>query len=141
MATATTRSRTANPAALEPTERKAATGVGAPSYTSGVHWWNGTMEILKPNPASLRARETGREGGGVANLGGTPPEDKAAPARHEHETRAGEDQQRVELALEPLGAPLPVPRGAEEVHGGQDHQRCGEDGQELEEDAEPVHGT
>ena len=34
-----------------PTERYAVTGVGAPSYTSGTHIWNGTIAILNPNPA------------------------------------------------------------------------------------------
>ena len=31
--------------------RNAPTGVGAPSYTSGVHIWKGTMDSLKPKPA------------------------------------------------------------------------------------------
>jgi hypothetical protein len=34
----------------------AVTGVGAPSYTSGVHMWNGTAAILKPNPTPTSAR-------------------------------------------------------------------------------------
>ncbi len=51
---ASTRTRMANPAALEPTERKAVIGVGAPSYASGDHWWNGTMAILKPKPTSTK---------------------------------------------------------------------------------------
>ena len=42
---------TANAAAFDPTERNAATGVGAPWYTSGTHIWKGTTAILKPNPA------------------------------------------------------------------------------------------
>src|SRR5206468_8317305 len=29
-------------------------GVGAPSYTSGVHMWNGTAEILKQKPANRK---------------------------------------------------------------------------------------
>ena len=33
----------------------AVTGVGAPSYTSGVHWWNGATEALKHRPATHRA--------------------------------------------------------------------------------------
>ncbi len=45
-ASAKKRSSTAKPAALGPTERKAVTGVGAPSYTSGVHMWNGAALIL-----------------------------------------------------------------------------------------------
>ena len=32
-------------------ENSAVMGVGAPSYTSGVHIWNGTAEILKMRPA------------------------------------------------------------------------------------------
>ena len=31
---------------------KAVTGVGAPSYTSGVHIWNGAAETLNANPDS-----------------------------------------------------------------------------------------
>ena len=44
----------ANDAAFEPTERNAVIGVGAPSYTSGAHMWNGTAAILKPTPATTR---------------------------------------------------------------------------------------
>src|SRR5512146_540509 len=40
------RSASAKPAALGPTERKAVKGVGAPSYTSGHHMWNGTAATL-----------------------------------------------------------------------------------------------
>ena len=40
------RMATAKPAALGPTLRKAVKGVGAPSYTSGHHMWNGTLAIL-----------------------------------------------------------------------------------------------
>ncbi len=47
-----TLNRTANPAAFEPTDINAVTGVGAPSYTSGVHIWNGTADTLNPNPTS-----------------------------------------------------------------------------------------
>ena len=36
------------------TERYAVTGVGAPSYTSGVQKWKGTAEILYPNPARMK---------------------------------------------------------------------------------------
>ncbi|MCY1452331.1 hypothetical protein D9M71_692430 [compost metagenome] len=36
--------------------RKAATGAGAPSYTSGVHRWNGTNDSLKARPTSIMAR-------------------------------------------------------------------------------------
>ena len=48
------RSSIANEAAFEPTDRNAVTGVGAPSYTSGAHMWNGTAAILKPMPAASR---------------------------------------------------------------------------------------
>src|SRR5450759_3332559 len=37
---------------------KAVIGVGAPSYTSGVHMWNGTAAILKPKPTSTRTSAT-----------------------------------------------------------------------------------
>ena len=36
---------------LEAVAKKAVTGVGAPSYTSGVHMWNGTAASLKARPA------------------------------------------------------------------------------------------
>src|SRR5439155_19674298 len=45
------RMATAKPAAFGPTERNAVKGVGAPSYTSGHHMWNGTLAILYPTPA------------------------------------------------------------------------------------------
>src|SRR6476620_9388023 len=48
------RSSIANDAAFEPTDRNAVTGVGAPSYTSGAHMWNGTAAILNPTPATTR---------------------------------------------------------------------------------------
>src|SRR5260370_31354200 len=48
------RSSIAKDAALEPTDRKAVIGVGAPSYTSGAHMWNGTAALLKPTPATTR---------------------------------------------------------------------------------------
>src|SRR5215510_11786155 len=48
------RSSIANDAALEPTDRNAVTGVGAPSYTSGAHMWKGTAAILNPTPATTR---------------------------------------------------------------------------------------
>src|SRR6476469_1560234 len=46
------RSSIANDAAFDPTDRNAVTGVGAPSYTSGAHMWNGTAAILNPMPAA-----------------------------------------------------------------------------------------
>src|SRR5262245_66661611 len=48
------RSSIANDAAFDPTDRNAVIGVGAPSYTSGAHIWNGTAAILKPTPATTR---------------------------------------------------------------------------------------
>src|SRR5947209_18954417 len=52
----------ANDAAFEPTDRNAVTGVGAPSYTSGAHMWNGTAAILKPTPATTRMTARIRRG-------------------------------------------------------------------------------
>src|SRR5690242_11765641 len=54
-ATWKTRSRMANAAALGPTERNAATGAGAPWYTSGAQTWNGAAEILKAKPTNISA--------------------------------------------------------------------------------------
>ena len=34
-------------------------GVGAPSYTSGAHMWNGTAAILNPMPATTRMTASG----------------------------------------------------------------------------------
>ncbi len=48
----TTRTNTAMAAILGAAAKNAVTGVGAPSYTSGVHMWNGTAETLKASPAS-----------------------------------------------------------------------------------------
>ena len=48
----------ANAAALLAVARNAATGVGAPSYTSGVHIWNGPIASLNPNPAVARTTPT-----------------------------------------------------------------------------------
>ena len=38
--------------------KKAVTGVGEPSYTSGVHMWNGTAAILNASPANTNTRPT-----------------------------------------------------------------------------------
>ena len=40
----------ANAAALTAAAMNAVMGVGAPSYTSGVHMWNGTAPTLNANP-------------------------------------------------------------------------------------------
>src|SRR3954452_17284364 len=47
------RSRNAIDAAFEATERYAVTVVGAPSYASGAHIWNGTAEILNNRPTAV----------------------------------------------------------------------------------------
>jgi len=54
----------ANPAVFEPTDKKATTGVGDPSYTSGVHWWKGTAAILNAtvDKTNTRAKEVMNEG-------------------------------------------------------------------------------
>src|SRR3990172_1339574 len=54
-ATKNKRTRTAKPAAFEAVDRNPATGVGAPSYTSGAQKWNGTIDTLKPIPTRIRA--------------------------------------------------------------------------------------
>src|SRR3954465_12971041 len=52
----------AHDAAFEPTDRNAVIGVGAPSYTSGAHMWNGTAAILNPTPATTRMTARTRRG-------------------------------------------------------------------------------
>src|SRR5512144_1355644 len=65
-----TRSSTAKPAAFEAVERKPATGVGAPSYTSGAQKWNGTAETLKPKPTSTSITASTRTASGISlNIG------------------------------------------------------------------------
>src|SRR5216684_9081383 len=49
------RNNKANAAAFGPAEKSAVTGVGAPSYTSGVHTWNGAAATLKPSPIRIIA--------------------------------------------------------------------------------------
>ncbi len=44
---------------------KAVTGVGAPSYTSGVHMWNGTADSLKARPATTNTMPITSPAGGV----------------------------------------------------------------------------
>ena len=53
-----TRSVSSSAATLVADDMNAVTGVGAPSYTSGVHMWNGAADALKPSPASTSARPT-----------------------------------------------------------------------------------
>ena len=49
------RSRIANAAALVATAMNVVIGVGAPWYTSGVHWWNGATEALNASPVAASA--------------------------------------------------------------------------------------
>src|SRR6266567_3490283 len=49
-----TRTNAPNAAAFTPVDMNAVTIVGAPSYASGVHMWNGTAETLKQNPTASR---------------------------------------------------------------------------------------
>src|SRR5207244_9991928 len=56
------RNSIAKDAAFEPTDRNAVIGVGAPSYTSGAHMWNGTAAILNPTPATTRITASTRRG-------------------------------------------------------------------------------
>src|SRR3954471_23999244 len=51
----TTRSSTANAAAFGAVDMKPTTGTGAPSYTSGVHTWNGATATLNPRPTNISA--------------------------------------------------------------------------------------
>ena len=59
-ATTSTRASRPSAAALGAAEKKAATGVGAPSYTSGVHMWNGTAETLKARPDRMKTMPNSR---------------------------------------------------------------------------------
>src|SRR3569623_2311522 len=52
IASTATRTAIAIAATLGAEAKKAVTGGGAPSYTSGVHMWNGTAEILNASPAN-----------------------------------------------------------------------------------------
>src|SRR4029434_10348248 len=52
-ATTSTRMSAAKAAALDPVAMNEVIVVGAPWYTSGAHMWNGTAEILNPNPPTL----------------------------------------------------------------------------------------
>ncbi len=49
-----TRAKAMMAAAFVPTDIKAVTGEGAPSYTSGVHAWKGTAETLNAKPTVSR---------------------------------------------------------------------------------------
>ena len=54
-ATSKKRMKTAKAAALVATAMNEVIGVGAPSYTSGVHWWKGAIEVLKASPVAAIA--------------------------------------------------------------------------------------
>src|SRR5678816_736590 len=51
------RNSTAKPAALGPTDMNPVTGDGAPSYTSGVHMWNGATATLKHSAIRINAAD------------------------------------------------------------------------------------
>ena len=59
-ATSKKRRKTPSAATLVATAMNAVTGVGAPSYTSGVHWWKGATEALKARPADAQ-RDAGQQ--------------------------------------------------------------------------------
>jgi hypothetical protein len=61
-------SNPANPAALDATDRNAATGIGEPSYVSGAQKWNGTADTLKPNPAMMSRIDANTKGSCVVFL-------------------------------------------------------------------------
>src|SRR5262249_16219363 len=52
------RSSTANTAAFGAVDIRPTIGAGAPSYTSGVHTWNGAEATLKPSPTNISAIAT-----------------------------------------------------------------------------------
>src|SRR5580765_5745897 len=80
-----TRTNAANAAALTEVDMKAVTMVGAPSYASGVHMWNGTADTLKQKPTA--SRPTARSAIGLG-----PDPDRPAIA-------APTTSSRVELAM------------------------------------------
>ena len=61
----TTDSSATNPPAFDATERKAVTGVGAPSYVSGAQKWNGTALTLNANPTMVRKPATRSSGSSI----------------------------------------------------------------------------
>src|ERR1700680_2804996 len=94
-----TRTNSATAATLGAAEKKAVTGVGAPSYTSGVHMWNGTADTLNARPAKRKTRPKMRPMDGVFAAAATPakvmvavePENRDAPesALFRRRTHAG----------------------------------------------------
>src|SRR5438874_1141579 len=63
-----TRNKTANPAAFGPTDMNPVTGVGAPSYTSGVQMWNGATATLKQSAIIISAADNSTRLSGVFEL-------------------------------------------------------------------------
>src|SRR3954469_23942275 len=74
-ATSKRRIVTPSAAALVAVAMNAVIAVGAPSYTSGVHWWKGATDALKARPARASAGPV-RKGGSVIVA---PPRDGAWP--------------------------------------------------------------
>ncbi len=67
-ATTKTRRNATNAAAFTADDMNAVTGAGAPSYTSGVHMWNGTAETLNEKPIARSAIAITRRPGVAAPL-------------------------------------------------------------------------
>ena len=61
--TKTMRNNTANAAAFGAVDIKPTIGAGAPSYTSGVHTWNGAAATLNPKPTNIIATATNASNG------------------------------------------------------------------------------
>ena len=119
------RRKIANAAALVATAMKVVIGVGAPWYTSGVHWWKGATDALKASPvaASADARQEQRVGGVhlVARDCGGDPVEAHRPGGAVDQREAVQQRRRPDRAhhevLEPgleRGAPVQV-RGAQHV--------------------------
>ena len=91
------RSNSAKLAVFDATLMYAVIGVGAPSYTSGAHWWNGTAATLKKSPATTvtSARSTKRSQG---------PRDSTATAITSRLVRGGSG---APMALRLAVAPMP----------------------------------
>src|SRR5438477_4723840 len=53
-ATKTRVSSATKPAAFDATDKNAVIGVGAPSYVSGAHVWNGSADTLNANPTTQK---------------------------------------------------------------------------------------
>src|SRR5262245_43410984 len=68
-----TRTSATKPAALGATLSHATNGVGAASYVSGTHMWNGKAAILKPNPTNAATRPSTSRGSPPGSARATPP--------------------------------------------------------------------